>query len=168
MSLNLWKKKKDEVVCAFRVSGVVPKGKAPKNLNNRLTPAEVVMAHDKICDECGMVAWGTNTTFNEARWGEIKEILFFANSMENKFACLADVEYIISSEEPKIFPIDVYGDVEAREWKGVPYKTFLILKNFRELDTEKELNEFVMISDENILFGEQWLKPRFRIAYLKH
>lgn len=153
------------VILAFRIKATAPNGKAPHNRYNQLPPLSVVNAHEAVCLNKGSVAFGTNAPLNENRWGNISQMILFANSCGQQFCYLCDVVDILYNTTPQQFPVATYGDIEAAQWKGVPYKTFFILKNITPLN-QTALKNYHLISNPSITFDQQWLKPRFRIAYL--
>lgn len=156
----------NDVVLAFRLSAVAPKGFAQHNRFNKLSPQEILEAHDRIADEKGLVAFGSNTRLNTRRWGNVTRVLLWGDSLNQRFFAMADIDTILEFPTPTVFPVDTYGDIEATEWSGMPYRTFLLLRNFRWV-SEDDLSNFISISDPSTDFSVLSCRPRFRLAYLK-
>ena len=157
---------RNNVTLGFRLTAVAPKGFAQHNRFNKLSPREVLEAHNRIADEKGLVAFGTNSRFNTRRWGQVNQVLFFADSLGQRFFAMADAEDILEYPSPTVFPVAAYGEIETAEWSGMPYKTFLILRNFRWV-SEDDLSNFVSISDPSTDFSVLSCRPRFRVVYLR-
>ncbi len=56
------------VTFVFRLSVIVLKGKASKNLFNRSSLLQILNAHRSICPNLGHVDFGINKVLNENRW----------------------------------------------------------------------------------------------------
>ena len=72
---------RNNVTLGFRLTAVTPKGFAQHNRFNKLSPRKVLEAHNRIADEKGLVAFGTNSRFNTRRWGQVNQVLLDRKSV---------------------------------------------------------------------------------------
>ena len=159
--LNLKAEKNSEAVgIAFRISATAPVGARP---SHKLLPSQVVDKYWEVAESVGQVAFSTDVAIDVRAYPNIQKIILFANSKGQEFLCQADVADILTFEEPAV-PASVTEELQVPEWRGQPKKTWLILRNFRQLDIESCELELL---NKPCLLRDQIRVPRFRTCFVK-
>ncbi|MBW4863028.1 MAG: hypothetical protein KZY55_08285, partial [Paeniclostridium sp.] len=151
-------KKENIVGLAVRVSARAPFG---SKASHKLLPSEIVNLHWGVYEKFGMVAYGTNVKINPNKKDRIDKIFLFGNSNDELFLCICDVVKIFISDD------ECRPNIESKylvpEWNKENKKTWLMIKNFRQLDIDT--CEYKLLNESKYL-REQILKPRFNSCYV--
>lgn len=159
--LDLKKAGHNEAVgLAFRISATAPYG---AKASHKLLPSEVIDAHWAVADAQGQVAFSTDVIIDTRANPEISRIFFFANSRDEQFLCQAEVISIRSEEQPFV-PEGIAEAVQVPQWRGQPKRTWIFLKDFRQLDIESCGS---VLLNKPVLLRDQILVPRFRTCFVK-
>ena len=145
---------------AFRISATAPFG---ARAIHKLLPSEIIDKHWAVADAQGRVAFSTDVSVDVGANPNIRKVIFFANSKGQSFLCEADLEDIFTFDAPTV-PAHIPPELQVPEWRGEPKRTWLILRNFRQLDIDScELR----LLNKPVLLRDQILVPRFRTCFVR-